>query len=155
MKERWWFSSFKCSHFIWLSYVCVCVLSFFRCWDWIFFFFPSSIGTKFRRLPVDSHPYHHPFQIRLHLLSQKETNALNEREREREKHQEKLLFLCVCLCFACGAFKFFPSKKSISSLSLSLSAHLFNLLWQVVVAARSLACDIKNKTKRLEKRRMQ
>ena len=112
--------------------VCVCVSTFVAA-DSPLPPLPSSIGTKFRRPPVDSHPHHHPFKIRLRPSPKRKTP-------EREKHQEN--FVCVCVSRV-GHSNSLP--KSIPP--LSLSPHLFNLLWQVVVVARSLACDKKKDLK--------
>ena len=134
------------------SHVCVCVCCPSFVAETGFSFFPSSIGTKFRRPPVDSHPYHHPFQIRRHLLSQKETNALNERER----NIKRTLFLCVCVCVSrVGHSNSFLKKKDFFSFS-RISSICYDKLLLLHGALRVIKNKTKNKqTKRLEKRRMQ
>lgn len=93
------------------------------------YFFSSSIWDQIQAAHVDSHQH-----LIIHLLQQLRPIPIG---KVREKTSREF----VCVCFACWTYKFSP-PKSISPLSLSL--HLFNLLWQVVVVvARSLACDKK------------
>lgn len=109
-----------------LIYLCVCVCFFFHCCGSAFFFLPplpSSIGTKFRRPPVDSHPHHHPFKIRLRPSPKRKTP---ERERERER-KRNIKRTCVCFVFRVWGIQIL-SQKVFLLLSLSFSPHLFNLL---------------------------
>ena len=143
MKKWWWFSSFKCSHFVWLSCVCVCVvlLSLLRL-DFLFFLLqlgPNSGG------PLSIHT-----RIIIHFKFDATFSPKRKQTpwtRERETSRELCFYVCVFV-FRVWGIQILSLKKRF----LLFLSHLFNLLWQVVVAARSLACDKKQNKKQTNKK---
>lgn len=126
MKEWWWFSSFKCSHFIWLSYVwlCVCCPSFVAETGSSFFFLlqlgPNSGGSLSIHTRIIIHfKFDSTFSPK-----RKQTPWTKEREKERNIKRNFCFYVCVCVSRVGHSNSFLQKKVFLLFLSLSLCASL-------------------------------